>query len=280
MSWALRTLATALGAALLVSAPAAAQQPHGGQTRCDACHTTAGWSGVRFDHARTGFRLRGRHEGLACKACHTSGDLAATLPTDCASCHRDAHGGDLGQRCASCHDEQNWKSRFSAEAHRATGFPLTGRHAVLPCEECHRDVRDRAFTRGSVQCLSCHAKDLPRAAAHGVDHAASGFSTNCRECHGYFDWRRARFPAHDQCFELSGGPHFGIRCESCHTAVPQPAVMGSCNSNNAACTRCHTHNPTATARIHRQVPGYAYQDRRCYECHLFTQSGHRPSPVR
>lgn len=241
-------------------------------TRCAFCHSVESWTRVTFDHDRTGFPLRGRHAATLCSGCHASStDFRAALPTNCAACHTDVHAGEFGMRCASCHDAENWRSRFNADAHRFTNFPLTGRHGTIPCEECHLDQRDRGFTRATVSCFTCHQADYTRAAMISVDHAAAGFSTNCRDCHNTWSFRAGVFPAHNTCFLLTSGPHTGIACQDCHTSVPRAALItGACATNNAACTNCHTHNCATAAGQHTNVVGFQCKDRKCYECHRFT----------
>jgi hypothetical protein len=245
-------------------------------TRCSACHTTASWTRVAFDHTRTGFLLEGRHLEVSCSGCHAGADFKAAVPTSCAGCHRDAHASEFGTRCASCHDERSWQSRFNADAHRRTNFPLTGRHAFLPCEECHVDQRDRGFTRATVQCFTCHQADYARTAATTIDHAAAGFSTNCRDCHNAWNFRGAVFKQHAACFQLAPGPHAGIACLDCHTSLRGATITGACSSGTAACTRCHT--CPSVQDVHRQVSGFQCKDRKCYECHSFTALAPRAKP--
>jgi hypothetical protein len=228
---------------------------------------------VRFAHERTGFVLKGPHAEAECVECHA--ERYAGTPTSCAACHQDVHRGQLGQRCESCHDEdRGWSApAFDADAHRRTAFPLTGRHAMIPCEECHLDRRDRSFGRATVDCYACHAGDYARTAALGVDHMAAGFSTNCRECHDFWRFKPARMPQHDACFQLTGGPHLGIACESCHSPLPNPLRLASCNSGTETCTSCHEHIASRTDPLHTSVTGYQFKDRKCYECHRFASGG-------
>jgi Cytochrome c7 and related cytochrome c len=249
--------------------PAQMRMQGTGDTRCSACHSTADWKKVTFDHDRTGFPLRGRHASTNCSSCHgSSTDFREPVPTTCAACHQDVHRGEFGTRCASCHDEQNWRSRFNADTHRRTNFPLNGRHALLPCEECHLNQRDRQFTRATVECVFCHQSDYLRAGTISIDHVAAGFGTNCRECHNPWTFRAGRFASHDLCFQLSAGPHAGIACLNCHTSLIGFMVTGACATNTASCTRCHF-CPTMQQR-HQQVSGFQCKDRKCYECHQFT----------
>jgi hypothetical protein len=249
--------------------PASSHPSVAGDTRCGACHTEEGWKVVRFAHERTGFPLEGRHVAVGCRACHPAG-FAAPVKGACAACHRDPHAGQLGLRCGGCHDASSWEGRFSAEAHRRTRFPLSGRHAFIPCEECHGNRRERAFARPTVDCGACHEADRLRAAAVSVDHDAAGFGARCQECHSAWRFRGGIFPAHDACFQISGGPHARIPCFDCHL---RPIVAGAaaCSTGNAACTRCHG-CATVTPR-HAGVLGFQCADRKCYECHRFAGGG-------
>ena len=251
--------------------------------KCASCHTPQGWGRVTFDHlARTGFPLEGRHAEASCSSCHQALDFKKRLSLRCASCHEDVHAGEFGARCEGCHDPRGWQSRFDANAHRSTGFPLNGRHALIPCEECHLDTRDRGFTRASVQCFTCHAQDYARTSARAIDHTANNFSKTCTDCHGPSAFQPARFAGHDQCFQISGGPHAGIRCLDCHSSLQGAVGIGSCSTNNLACTSCHTHSQARTDPRHTGVQGYVYGvDLKCYQCHQFTPaSSMRPGKAR
>jgi hypothetical protein len=247
--------------------------PHGAETNCAACHVAAGWKQVRFDHERTGFPLTGRHQQVTCQACHPGGDFQKPVARACAACHRDVHGGGMGSRCDRCHDTASFhEPGFGPESHRRTAFPLTGRHALLPCEACHGDKRDRTFSRPAVRCEACHQADLARATAAGTDHAAAGFTGDCRTCHGTWRFSPSTFPAHEQCFAIRGGPHAGIACKDCHTTVPPVASATlSCTSGTADCLRCHR-SPEIDQR-HAGVPGFVASNGRCYECHRFAPGG-------
>ncbi|HET9598509.1 MAG TPA: hypothetical protein VFP65_23170 [Anaeromyxobacteraceae bacterium] len=233
----------------------------GGDTACVKCHTVDAWSDVAFAHERTGFPLRGAHARLSCKDCHGA-SVERALGRSCSSCHRDVHQGRLSSRCAECHGEESWKARFDADAHRRGNFPLTGRHAFIPCQECHGDRRDRGFTRATSECIACHQNDLARAATAAVDHRAPGFPTRCQTCHSPWRFRPAFFPAHEACFPIGSGPHAGVACLSCHTALSGLQATGTCATGTAACTRCH-----ACASHPQDVPGFACAERKCYECH-------------
>jgi mono/diheme cytochrome c family protein len=233
-------------------------------TKCSACHTPEGWGDVKFVHERTGFPLTGLHAQVACRKCHVV-DFKEPLARSCSACHRDVHGGYSGVQCASCHDTDGWKSRFDADAHRRTNFPLQGRHALLPCEQCHGDRRDRAFARPTVACWECHQADLASASAKGVDHSAfPGYpQLACLGCHGFWRWSPASFTGHGACFPIDSGKHAGIPCMQCHVTLPVPLAIGSCTSQPyPACIRCHS------CATHPPVQSFVCADQNCYGCHF------------
>ena len=244
---------------------------HSGETKCGACHSTDGWGDVAFAHERTGFPLRGGHRRATCKQCHP-GTFSRAVSHECSACHRDPHRSQLGARCGGCHDEDSWRSRYDADAHRRTGFPLSGRHAFLTCEQCHGDKLDRGFARPVSTCFDCHRGNYQRTGQGqaGLDHAAAGIPTTCEECHSPWRFTGAFFPAHERCFQIATGPHAGIRCLGCHTQPFTSVVVNACSTNTAGCTRCHR-DPETSAR-HTGVAGYAFQDRKCYECHRFARA--------
>jgi hypothetical protein len=255
------------GLALVWCGPAAAADK---PVACDKCHDSGAWRPARFNHSKTDFELKGAHGIVPCARCHPKGEYAKRTDRSCRACHVDAHAGQLGQMCEKCHDEVSWRSSFGLEAHRRTNFPLTGRHALIPCVECHRDLREKTFSRVAVECLSCHEADYQAAAAKGgPDHAALGFGTVCQQCHSPLRWKPARFPAHEQCFPILGGPHSSFGCTDCHSSVTGLTPTGACMTGNTSCTGCHTgaHTQSRTDPEHHDVPGYQYKNRKCYECH-------------
>lgn len=243
--------------------------PAGHGTRCELCHKPTGWVPASFPHERTGFPLSGRHQQTACKACHAQ-DFNQPLARACASCHRDGHAGEFGQRCEGCHDSSGWEALFTADTHRRTNFPLTGRHALIPCQECHTDARGPQLGRKTVECIGCHQRDYDRTGAISLDHAALGFSTECRQCHEPWRFKGARFPGHEACFQIGRGEHAGIPCLRCHTSLANVALTGACATRTAACSGCHEHSCSRVEEEHREVPGYQCKDQKCYECHRFS----------
>ena len=220
-------------------------------TRCESCHTTAGWSRVersaverRFDHDRTGFPLVGAHGEARCGACHdptdrrtpglhirfVRGTTTAAYPRPvidgCVGCHTDVHGGGLADpagsaACESCHTQDAWTpGGYDIERHnRGASFVLAGAHLAVPCGDCHRTADRLRLTGVPSDCVACHRKVDPHAGRFG--------SEPCASCHTSDDWRVRTFdhsalPADAACGEChaTDDPHagqFGARtCRECH----------------------------------------------------------------
>lgn len=107
---------------------------------CARCHDALSWSASTFDHDRkTTFPIVGKHQAVSCTQCHPQAGVFGGQQTVCASCHaedgEEAHG-DFGA-CERCHSPAGFAP--STFDHATTGFPLTGKHAGAPCQQCHRD---------------------------------------------------------------------------------------------------------------------------------------------
>jgi hypothetical protein len=219
------------------------QDVHGGRygAKCDSCHDQSKWRTIRFDHDKaTKFPLRAAHAKVKCDACHTGDLYHDKLATTCVSCHRkdDRHEGRLGTRCQQCHGEASW--RTVSFDHDVTRFPLIGRHAIVPCEECHRSL---LFKGTSLSCVSCHQDQ----------HHEGRLGWNCGLCHNPNSWARWRFDHDTQTRYPLTGEHRGLDCQACHvsknvTKITLPTDCYSCHRQDDAhrgslgrlCERCHT----------------------------------------
>ena len=260
------TAATATATAATAAATATAAPAHPAGMRCDACHTPSGWSPAKFAHDKTGFPLQGRHVTVACGSCHRR-DWQDPVPQSCAGCHTDPHTQEFGMLCRSCHTEADWQPLFLVDAHRRTNFPLSGRHATLPCEECHVEKRDRTFTRVTVACATCHARDAARATTTTLDHRL--LPATCQSCHVPTAFSPARLREHDACFPLGGTVHAPVRCTECHDAraVAGSRLTGSCRGVTVRCAECHAHQKAKSDRQHEGILGYSHTSERCAGCH-------------
>lgn len=261
--------AAAPGPARPPAAPAAERRAVNQDTRCAACHVVGGWEQVRFNHDPTGFPLRGGHEAVACAACHPRGFDVPVADT-CGGCHRDRHAGEFGVTCEGCHDDRSWRPLFDADAHRRTNFPLIGKHGLIPCQQCHGDMRDRTFGRAAVRCVACHQADYDATKVTSIDHASAQFSAECQSCHNTLRFWPARLQQHDACFRIASGPHHGMRCLNCHTSLGTATFTGMCATGTFTCSSCHAHACPKSDMQHQNVMGYQCSDPKCYECHKIT----------
>lgn len=236
---------------------------------CEKCHSSSAWEFAAFNHSKTGFLLKGKHQAVLCRRCHESGAYEKRIDQTCRACHQDIHAGQLGMNCEKCHDENSWIGNFGPEAHRRTNFPLTGRHALIPCEECHMEKREKTFSRAALECYACHQTDYLATASRSLDHVAFGFGTNCRDCHHPTRWRPATFPGHNSCFPITRGPHSKFACLECHSSLAGITVSGACSTGTFFCGNCHTsaHSQSKMDDKHKSVAGYQYKDQKCYSCH-------------
>jgi hypothetical protein len=138
---------------------------------CEPCHTTQSWHDTAgFDHAKTEFPLLGAHRTVDCKECyHVPAGVALTLfkdaSTNCEDCHHDVHVGqfakDAKTPCADCHTARAWAP--STFDHSKTSLPLTGGHASVRCDACHKQIWTVGgpalviYRLAPSKCVDCHA---------------------------------------------------------------------------------------------------------------------------
>ncbi len=261
---------------------------------CAACHTSAGWEinasywqnfdpekpnisqvtgmdlgfdTLRFHHGKTSFELKGRHAQVDCRGCHST-LVFSGASSDCISCHHDMHQQTVGTECARCHSSSNWLVDNITELHQENGFPLTGVHKSVSCEECHVSASNLQFNRIGNDCVSCHLGDFN--AATSPNHQQAGFSTECLACHDPLKPGWGTDKINHDFFPLTQG-HEITDCAKCHVggnfsntptdcfACHQKHFETSANPNHVAlsiptdCATCHTTAPDwtpATFPIH------------------------------
>ena len=270
----------------------AQDSPHGPLTiGCESCHKATSWkavgTGAQFDHARTKFPLKGQHTAAPCRQCHAT--LRFTdASTNCRSCHTDIHQGELGSLCERCHSPGSWLVPDMSQRHSRTRFVLAGPHLTLPCESCHRNQQQHKYLGLPVACYGCHKPDYDASAS--PPHRASGFSTDCLQCHttsalawGYgFDHNRTPFTL--------TGAHPTVPCNKCHannTFAGTPTECSQCHQLQYAsarnpvhsspsfpldCQVCHTTSAWSPARYDHartafQLTG-AHAAVPCAQCHI------------
>ncbi len=209
--------------------------------QCERCHAEQSWRETqgRFDHAKTRFRLLGKHLDAGCKDCHADQRYIPT-PIECNACHSkvDVHKGALGKQCESCHSETRWKAadRFD---HDKTRFPIHGGHMIVRCKDCHADQRYRPTPSN---CYACHKSD---------DKHHGRFSEKCELCHTDRLWDDITFKHNRHTKYPIRGLHEKVRCGDCHKGQLYK------DKTPTACSACHRRED-----IHNGVFG-----EKCESCH-------------
>ena len=199
--------------------------PHKGAFRqdCKACHNETSFKQAPFDHTKTLFALTGKHETVACGACHKNTSAVppviasrrnATPPprpaprpatgptgrapvavdfrglkTTCVSCHADVHQTELGATCESCHTTSSF--RVPGYAHPRFPAFFGGQHAAVTCDKCHvpeaptRPIRSAA----PVLRVKFRAASTTCASCHRDVHLGQ-VGAVCETCHTV---QKARF---------------------------------------------------------------------------------------
>lgn len=237
------------------------ENPHGSfKEECALCHDARGWKPARvsskFDHSKYGFPLTGAHSTSNCTGCHQNLEFKQSKFL-CASCHEDTHRGEMGSDCARCHSARSFVDRAPmVRAHQLTRFPLTGSHAALDCESCHRGVAQgrMQFVGTRAECQSCHMPDYQ--ATRSPDHRAAGMPTDCAQCHRPLNWAANGFDHDRTQFPLTGA-HRTAACMQCHS---DRVFAGK----STACASCHQGDYNATTSPAHASAGFPTQ---CQSCH-------------
>ncbi len=237
---------------------------------CLACHDGLDRYG-QFVHDQTPFALSGLHQQASCSECHRSprsvSDFVQT-PAECYACHEkdDAHLGKFGTDCVQCHRAEGWTpAKFD---HNLSTFKLEGRHAVVPCKECHT----QEYQGTATDCVSCHEKD---------DEHQGAFGKQCEACHNPSGWEDASFDHSLSAFPLDGA-HARVTCEDCHQNnifIGMPTECAACHSDpvfhlglfvGQACSACHTTSawrPASYEGPHSFPMDHGERGNTCADCH-------------
>ena len=227
---------------------------------CTSCHTQTVWQPSSFSieahQTKAKFALTGSHLATPCFTCHDKGTRKHDFPIfrfssiECESCHKEdnPHGSELVDKvsgktvCENCHGTENWNAE--SFNHDKTDFPLTGRHKIISCSDCHKsenntDLIKRSFVIAEFECESCHKKDDP----HQGQFKTSNIGTDCKLCHDNQAFTISSFDHELTRFSLKGA-HEDLNCSSCHKNehladgtsfirfVPLSNSCSSCHASN------------------------------------------------
>ena len=224
-----------LGGGVSAQTSQGSHSPHGNlNVPCQNCHTATAWRPIRavpeFDHNQTKYPLRGMHKSVTCTECHTK-PVFNNVGQRCQDCHADIHRRQLGANCEQCHTVLGWQVSIKQIQQHNNRFPLTGAHAAVDCDSCHKGAANSKFQTMSTDCYSCHASDYN--GATNPNHVTAKFSTSCDTCHGTDSWLNAKFDHSTTGFMLTGGHAVPPRqCTDCH-------VNNNYNLGAMACYSCH-----------------------------------------
>lgn len=253
----------------LLATTVSGQSPHGDALKidCSECHTSTGWTdlldSLLFDHATTEFALEGTHQIIDCKMCHTS-MVFSEAPMECIDCHLDVHNQSVGNDCARCHETGHWLVDDIPELHEQNGFPLMGVHTGLSCIECHQSETGLRFDRVGNDCINCHQEDF--LTAQNPDHQASGFSTDCSDCHDPFGFGWQTDLVDHDLFPLVQG-HALPSCSECH-------INNDFTNTSPECVSCHLNDYNNTSNPDHSSSQFSTD---CDACH--TIAGWIPSTL-
>jgi hypothetical protein len=251
------------------------------QTTCRNCHTdhrgrdakVAEFDQKAFDHKQTDFVLRQRHVQVDCAKCHATGKRWREASNECSVCHRadDKHHGNLGSKCADCHNERKW-SEVKFDHDKETKFPLEGKHIDTKCESCHPRAN---YKDAPKTCIGCHKKD---------DEHKGRYGEKCESCHDAKDWKTSTFNHDVDTKYALRGKHRTAKCADCHTGplykTKTSQVCYDCHRDDdkhkdtlgRECGKCHTE------RSWKEPPKFDHDKSRfplldkhikvdCKECH-------------
>jgi hypothetical protein len=199
-----------------------------------------------------------------CNSCHVFG--ASTPTFRCLDCHKEVaealanrHGYHFrlqmdnlrGKDCVRCHLEHNgenfnlihWETSEKNFDHRKTGYALEGKHANVPCEQCHTPAHmlpalkplvqfkdlSRSLFAQSPACTPCHA-----------DPHKGQLGAECAKCHDVDSWKSAQAFDHSKTRYPLTGLHEKVACEKCHRPDAPGGSARYKEMKFAACSACHS----------------------------------------
>ena len=211
---------------------AKAHQSLSGPTNCTKCHDLArGAAQLKCLECHTEIRERVTQR----RGMHAVWVSATGTSKDCAKCHSEHNGVDF--------QLIHWQPNREAMDHSKTGFELTGKHARVACEECHKMEYIPAPARAGIlvkdlnhtylglsrECVSCH-----------TDEHRGQVGKDCARCHTADGWKPARLFNHATSKYPLTGAHEKVPCAKCHPSVTdgKPFVKYT-GLSFAKCTACH-----------------------------------------
>jgi hypothetical protein len=174
----------------------------------------------------------------------------------CIDCHLDPHKGSFKpKRCEDCHTTAGWKKLLPGFEfdHSKTKYPLLGKHATVPCIDCHKNGEFKKQIPFD-NCNDCHKPD-----PHKGQFEKRPKKGECAECHKVEGWKPSLFGVkeHETSAYPLKGKHIKVECDKCHLPAGKETVY---KVKYAACLDCHKdpHDSQFAGEPHKN---------RCEDCH-------------
>ncbi|MBI1912575.1 MAG: hypothetical protein HYS21_11320 [Deltaproteobacteria bacterium] len=159
----------------------------------------------KFDHNRTDYPLKDKHQEVKCNKCHKTEGIYTGLKQDCLSCHKDEHKAQLSNECSKCHNIKGWKDLGRFDHNIASTYALKGKHIDVKCAKCHVNKLYKPIK--SKNCTDCH-KD---------EHNKQFVGKTCEACHTVADWKKTSFDHNSPSYSYKlEGKHLKTPCDKCH----------------------------------------------------------------
>lgn len=230
---------------------------------CISCHDFEAFSPIQnFDHDKTKYPLKGKHEVVDCNKCHeienNNGEKIQKFNNlkfnDCKQCHTDPHNRQLKGDCKQCHTENSFatfigKGNFN---HNTTNFTLKGSHKTTDCFKCHDKSSDPKLVFQNIlnvdenNCVSCHE-----------DVHETKFGNDCATCHNeksFLSLKSMDLFNHNVTNYPLEGKHLNVDCKQCHKE------RYTVDIKHSSCNSCHEDYHLGEFKKNDFTPD-------CIECH-------------
>jgi hypothetical protein len=229
---------------------------------CAKCHDYNAFKPAPlFDHQKTNYPLKGKHQDVSCDKCHPISSqnnkefqkFNGLEFKNCTACHEDVHENKFGSNCTECHNENSFTTILNKERfdHNQTNYPLQGAHIKVSCEKCHIGKVTDPLKHNN--CTDCH-QDY-----HKGDFTKNNMIKDCDNCHTIngFAGRTYTIENHQiSSFPLKGA-HEATPCFICHQKNDEWVFR----EIGSKCKDCHED-------IHKDfISTKFYPDQNCESCH-------------
>ena len=265
-------------------------------SKCQNCHTEhkgrdadiVKLNTQLFNHNKTDFRLKGKHEGLACQDCHKKGKKYRAATTKCSVCHKKINPHNVKKliqdnkllSCKVCHAERDWSDIVFQ--HDKTGFKLNGKHEPVICVSCHPNDR---YQKTPKDCHICHKFDDVHKRKKGK---------KCQKCHNSQGWKDLEFNHNKETKFPLKGKHKNLLCRDCHKQDPyRKKIKKTCYSCHKVddkhnkrfaekCETCHTTDTWEKVKFRHDVDTKfklrgKHKEAACDDCHTRDAYKHETS---